>query len=581
MDKTSTAKELSQNTAIGPARQNLCCGDHFPAATCPCAALEESHQKIVRLEVENAALKEALQELDRVKAQNAVLKHMLFGRASEKMTVLGKPDNVEPPAAKDTPPEESLNSPVDEPAGNPEDQEEPSKIETSKSPDKSRRGAKPGHKGHGRRIPQNLPTVEVFLPVPEDQARCQICGKAGKPVPFTEESVQIDVKIEPVKVVYIRQKVKFDCGCDGRIRFVTAPEPPQAVNKSKLSHRFLAWIIYLKYILAIPLTRICSIFSMGDFMLSPSSVTGAFQNHMRLLVPLYEKLAQVMKNEKRKNIDETGWKSFFRREGKQSFLDWMWVFGSSRVVLYVLDTSRSSRVLLKWLGRSAEGVITADRAHAYKKFAREARGIILSFCWAHFRRDFLRACRGFPLLEPWMKLWLDRISSIYRLNKARLAALDNPEAFAKAQAELEAAITDMARSIDAELADPGLLPDQKSVLEAAVKHWDGLTVFVRNPAIPMDNNWAERLLRTVALGRKNYYGSFAAWSGQFTAVCLSIMQTAKLHGLKPVAYLTYYLDECAAAGGVPNNLDPYLPWNIPPEVRDRYQMGEKERNLCA
>ena len=448
-------------------------------------------------------------------------------------------------------------------------------------PVKSRRGAKPGHKGHGRRIPQEIPTIKVFLPVPEEEARCQICGKEGVPVPFTEESVQIDVRISPLKVVYVRQKVKLGCGCAGQARFVTAPEPPQAVNKSKLSHSFLAWIIYLKFLLAIPLTRICCIFSAGDFVLSPSSVTGALRNHMRLLVPLYEKLAQVMKKEPRKNIDETGWKSFFRREGKESFLDWMWVFGSNRVSLYVLDTSRSSSVLVKWLGLDARGVITSDRAHGYKKFAKLAKGVILSFCWAHFRRDFLKACRGYPRLEPWMRLWLERISSIYCLNNARLAVLDKPQAFAGAQAELEAAVAEMSRNIKTELADPDLLPAQNDVLTSAVKHWSGLTVFVDNPATPLDNNHAERLLRTVALGRKNYYGSFAAWSGQLAAICLSIMQTAKLHGLKPVAYLTYYLDECARNGGVPNNLDPLLPWNIPTEVRERYQMGGKEQDTCA
>lgn len=303
----------SANTIIDPVRQHLCRrdGDNSPSATCPCAALEEALKKIVWLEGENAALREALQEFARVKAQNAEYRHMLFGRASEKMTVLGKPDDAEL-SAVDTPTNEISNSSAEKPAGNPEAQEE--HTETEVPLDKSRRGAKPGHKGHGRCIPQNLPTVEVFLPVPEDQAKCKTCGKPGKPVPFIEESVQIDVRIEPVKVVYIRQKVKFDCGCDGQTRFVTAPEPPQAVNKSKLSHQFLAWIIYLKYILA---------------------------------------------------------------------------------------------------------------------------------------------------------------------------------------------------------------------------------------------------------------------------VCLSIMQTAKLHGLKPVAYLNYYLDECARAGGAPAELDSYLPWNIPPEVRDRYQMGGKEQDLCA
>jgi len=77
MDKISTVIELSQNNTIEPVRwKHLCYIDNFPAATCPCAALEESHQKIFRLEGENAALKEALQEFARVKAQNAELKHI-------------------------------------------------------------------------------------------------------------------------------------------------------------------------------------------------------------------------------------------------------------------------------------------------------------------------------------------------------------------------------------------------------------------------------------------------------------------------------------------------------------------------
>ncbi len=588
MDKTSTARNLSENLII---EQVPCGSDCFPSAMCPCAAFKDAIQLIVDLKAENTGLREAFQqEIARLNAQNAEYRHMLFGRASEKLTVLGRPGDAEPPATVDgTPaaepagahPDETPDSSAEGPAPEDRAQKEPSNTEADNIPSKSRRGAKFGHKGHGRRIPQEIPTIKVFLPVPEEGAQCQTCGKKGIPVPFTEESVQIDVRISPLKVVYVRQKVKFDCGCAGQPRFVTAPEPPQAVNKSKLSHLFIAWIIYLKFLLAIPLSRICSIFSMGDFVLSPSSVTGTLKNHMRLLVPLYERLAQEMKKEPRKNIDETGWKSFFRREGKESFLDWMWIFGSSRVALYVLDTSRSSSVLVKWLGLDAEGVINSDRAHGYKKFAKLAKGVILSFCWAHFRRDFLKACRGYPRLEDWMKLWLERISSIYRLNRARLAALDQPKLFARAQAELEAAIGEIAHAIEEELADPALLPAQKDVLRSAVKHWAGLTVFVKNPAIPLDNNAAERLLRTVALGRKNYYGSFAAWSGQFAAICLSIMQTAKLNGLQPVAYLTYYLDECARAGSVPENLDPLLPWNISPEALKRYQMGGREEGTCV
>ena len=81
----------------------------------------------------------------------------------------------------------------------------------------------------------------------------------------------------------------------------------------------------------------------------------------------------------------------------------------------------------------------------------------------------------------------------------------------------------------------------------------------------MDNNIAERALRTVALGRNNYYGSRAEWSSHFTAICLTILKTAKLHGLNPQEYLRYYLDVCGKNSGVPEDLEPYLPWNLTPE----------------
>ena len=252
----------------------------------------------------------------------------------------------------------------------------------------------------------------------------------------------------------------------------------------------------------------------------------------------------------------------------------------------MLDPTRSSKVLLKTLGTAIEGVLTADRFSAYKKFKKLVEGLKLSFCWAHYRRDFVRAAIGNALLKPWAKLWIGRIHHIYQLNKARLKTLDNPEAFAKAQAMLEAAIKDMLETIAAELSDPSLLSAQRDVLESAVKHWEGLTIFVKDPLVPMDNNRAERLLRVVALSRKNYYGTYAEWSGDFTAICLTILQTAVMHNLEPMAYIKYYLDICAKAGGVPKDLESHLPWNIPADIRQEYGMTKvakkkEDKNQCA
>jgi hypothetical protein len=116
--------------------------------------------------------------------------------------------------------------------------------------------------------------------------------------------------------------------------------------------------------------------------------------------------------------------------------------------------------------------------------------------------------------------------------------------------------------------------EQRRVLVCAQKYWKGLTVFLRHHEVPMDK--AERALRRIALGRKNYYGTYAEWSGQFAAICLSVLQTAVLHGIKPVAYLRYYLAACAKAGGVPEQLERFHPWNIPDDVQEKYSMQRKD-----
>lgn len=545
------------------------------------------------------ALKEAIEEITRLQAEVAVYKQMLFGQHSEKNVVLGQPTNAVPTDVdtscdEDSPVDDISKSPVEEQTSHPTPEDEPSSIDqTSQKSDaaksqsnKRTRGAKPGHKGHGRRIPQGIPVTEIIIPVPEELCHCLICDKLGTPVPFYEESTQIDVVVHVIKYVYKRQKIKLDCDCaDGHTRFITAPEPPQAVNKSLFSHHLLAFLIMLKILFAMPLKKICDLFSTQDYKIRQSSITGAFQRLMPFLEPLYKKLGKEMESEKQYNIDETSWKGFYQQEGKDSYLNWMWIFASKKVMLYVLDPSRSSKVLLKWLGhKTAEGsVIICDRWTAYKKLAKDT-GIILSFCWADFRRDFLRASMGTSKLEPWTKLWVERIGYIYHLNNIRLNALDDPIAFDRAQGDLEAAVNEFEQSIHQELADPNLLPAQRKVLQSAVKHWSGYVVFVNNPAVPLDNNLSERQLRIVALARKNYYGSGASWSGQLNAICLSIMQTAKLHGLNPEAYLTYYLDVCAKAGGVPDDLEPYLPWNISTEIQEQYGMAgkaEETKNTCA
>ena len=121
---------------------------------------------------------------------------------------------------------------------------------------------------------------------------------------------------------------------------------------------------------------------------------------------------------------------------------------------------------------------------------------------------------------------------------------------------------------DEELAQSTLHTVQRKALESLYRHWQGATLFVDHPDIPMDNNEAEQRLRTPVVGRKNYYGSGSVWSRIFTAMSFSLLQAYLRNGLDPQQVLLAYFDACAQHGGKPpEDLDPFLPLNLSEEQK--------------
>ncbi|HAG10644.1 MAG TPA: IS66 family transposase [Desulfotomaculum sp.] len=292
------------------------------------------------------------------------------------------------------------------------------------------------------------------------------------------------------------------CACSA-YRSVTAPKPPQVIPKGKFSNSFLARILVMKFFFQIPLHRLATIMLMQGLLVGEGALTGMLKKLETLLAPLYLLLAEVNRNEGAWHVDETGWMHFVQAPDKQCWHWWLWVFVSPLTVVFVLDPPRSSNVPRKHFGENARGIMNCDRFSAYGKLVALIEGLTRTLCWAHFRRDFVEAGKSLTALKPWAA----RIAEIYRLNNERLAVLDQPELFKAAQDALESALFAMLQSIRLELTNPGLHWQKEKVLLSALKHWDGLTVFVDNPLVPMDNNIAERALRPGALGRKNHYGA--------------------------------------------------------------------------
>jgi transposase len=221
-------------------------------------------------------------------------------------------------------------------------------------------------------------------------------------------------------------------------------------------------------------------------------------------------------------------------------------------------------------------VLVCDRYSAYKCMAKDHDDLILAFCWAHVRRDFLGAARSWPALESWMFAWVEDIRDLYRLNAARLEVWDETlpldqqsSVFAECHRDLETKLRQMHDRYEGHLQESDLHLAKQKVLSSLRNHWDGLTVFLGRPEVAMDNNTAERILRNPVVGRKNYYGSGSVWSAHLAAMIFSVVQTVLLWGLNPHHWLHAFLKACAEHGGQsPTDLSPFLPWQMTLERRE-------------
>lgn len=164
------------------------------------------------------------------KAKIKQLASMLFGRKSEK------------------------SKPQEKPSGG--DDEKDDGKDDGKGPRKRRRGKQRGKKGHGRRRREELPTETVNHPLPEDQRHCPGCGTAFVILASTEDSEEIDVRIEVVRILHKREMAKPACSCGLVPGIVTAAVPPKLIPKGMFTVGFWAHIMVEKFLLQRPLSRV-------------------------------------------------------------------------------------------------------------------------------------------------------------------------------------------------------------------------------------------------------------------------------------------------------------------------------------
>lgn len=395
--------------------------------------------------------------------------------------------------------------------------------------------------GHGPKLQPLLPVVEEVHDLPEDGHACPVCGGTLRPLgDEAEESEEITV-VERRFVKVTHRRLKYRCTCNACV--VTAPGPPKLIPGGRYSVEFAVEVAAGKYLDHLPLERQARIMAREGLDVTSQTLwdqTEALARHLR---PTYNAIRTSVLSEPLVHADETTWPYLGKRSEERPGKFWTWCAATGRAVCYTILPSRSAQAAKEVLGDYG-GIVMADGYSAYESLAKGDGAFALVHCWAHVRRKFVEAEAFFP--EESGKM-LDLIGKLYAVEREVPRA--GPETGGEGRREAEALRLTLrqersrpvVREIQTLLMElkGSILP--QSSLGKAVAYtmhlWTGLTAFLENGAIPLDNNGAERALRSVVVGRKNHYGSKSLRGTQVAALFYTLFETAKLQGVEPKAYL--------------------------------------------
>jgi transposase len=386
-------------------------------------------------------------------------------------------------------------------------------------------------KGHGRRtLPDSLPRHRVEYQLSEAECACPACGQQRTKI-SAEVSEQLDYHpaslfvLEHVRFVYACQK------CEGEV--ATAPKPPQPIDKGLPGPGLLAQVVVSKYADHLPLHRLERIFGRHGLELKRSTLCDWVAAVATKLIPLYDLLAKRVLLSKVLQSDDTTIPVLDAESGK-THTSRMWVYLGDRnhpFIVYDYTSSRARAGPEAFLGDYL-GFMQADAYSGYDGIF--AKGRIQEIgCWAHARRKFYDARDSDPTRTHSM---LGMIRQLYAVEK-EAKEFDDETRRVHRQTHARPLLDAMKAWLH-ELAIQ-VLPKSPvgEAIRYALNQWSALTRYIENGAFAIDNNAAERALRAVVIGRRNWLFAGSDRGGETAAILYTFMATCRQLGVEPFAYL--------------------------------------------
>lgn len=408
-----------------------------------------------------------------------------------------------------------------------------------------------------RPLPENLPR-ETKRREPKQKA-CPDCGGALR---LLGEDVTEVLEYVPASFKVIREvRPKMSCGCCSRI--VQEPASSRAIDRGVAGPGLLANVLVSKYASHLPLYRQAEIFSRLGVDLSRSTLADWVGGASRTLAPLVAAIRKYVLNAEKLHGDDTPVPVLAPGNGKTN-TGRLWTYvrddrpagdTSPPAVWFAYSPNRKGDHPQGHL-RDFHGILQADGYAGFNKIYEEG-WVKEAACWAHVRRKFydLQQAHASPIAAEALK----RIGALYVI-EAEARGRTPDERRAVRQERAKPLLDSMHAWLQSTLGKLSKKSEVTSAIGYALGRWPALLRYCDDGRVEIDNNAAERALRAVALGRKNYLFAGSDSGGERAAAIYSLIGSAKLNGMDPEAYLRHVLTHIA--DHPINRIEELLPWNV-------------------
>ena len=406
----------------------------------------------------------------------------------------------------------------------------------------------------------NLPSSHVYHELPEAERICPLTGKLLVQVGETLEDEVIYQRAELKRIVHHRAVygLSQEDAQERQAPTITAPPPAKPLDGSPVGASLLAWILVQKYLHHLPLYRQEQIFQRGGLRLPRQTMCDWVLQAAVLLAPIQEALRRLILASFVAQTDDTPIKCQ-RGKGQGNFLARLWTTVSPQVegIVYDFSEDRSTESLGQVLRGFDQGVLVGDGYAGYESLVGQRPGIVNAGCWAHVLRKFRDAIDEAPLDAVRAVTTIGELFAIERkADEEKLSVADR-------QALREREATLVLEALDEQLAGWRDRYSESGKMGTACKYVENqaatLRIFIDDGRVPIHNNACEVSIRPVAVGRRNWLFAGSVRGGHAAATIYTVIESCKMAGVDPYAYLTDVLLRVATHPA--SRVDEMLPAN--------------------